>query len=140
MPNHVPGYHTDHYGYERWRHMIDYEQNYVAVHRLLAVAELGFDAVTSDIDVHHSNGIPWDNRPGNIELVPKGDHAALHSTGRDNYEDKDTPYRDKKVLRELYVGRGMSTYEVADELDTSRATVSRWLDKHEIDTRGPPGK
>lgn len=114
--------------------MINGEQNYVSTHRLLAVAEYGFNAVTGK-DVHHLNGIPWDNRASNIELIEPGDHTALHSTGRDNYADKDTPYRDENIMRELYVRREMSTYEVADELDTSRTTVIRWLEKHGIDRR-----
>lgn len=50
----------------------------VYVHRLLAVAEYGFDAV-ADQDVHHENGIPWDNRSENITLLDKGEHGKLHS-------------------------------------------------------------
>lgn len=119
--------------------MIDYSQNYVRVSRLLAVAEHGFDAVGPGVDIHHKNGIPWDNRPANIEVIDKGEHAALHSTGRDPYADKDTPYRDEDVLRELYVERGMSTYDVADVLDTSRTSVIRWLEKHGIERR-PQGR
>jgi len=50
----------------------------VYVHRLLAVAKFGFDAVDG-ADVHHKNGIPWDNRPGNIELLEPEEHGHLHS-------------------------------------------------------------
>lgn len=117
--------------------MIDYSQNYVAVHRLLAVAEHGFDAVGPDVDVHHSNGVPWDNRPSNIELIDKGKHAALHNEGHDPFEDKDTPYRDEDVLEELYVDRDMTVREVADVLDCSHPTVVRWLDRKGFDTPDP---
>lgn len=53
-------------------------QEIVYVHRLLAVAEYGFDAVSGK-DVHHENGIPWDTRPDNIALLDKEDHGRLHS-------------------------------------------------------------
>lgn len=112
-----------------------------AIHRLIAVAEYGYDTVV-DNEIHHESGVGWDNRPSNIRPIEPGEHTALHSAGRDNYANKDTPYRDEELMRELYVVRGLSTYDVADELDTSRATVIRWLDKHGIDRRSagrPPG-
>ena len=46
-------------------------------HRLLAVAEYGFDAVVNK-QVHHKNGIPWDNRPENIEPISQRDHIGKH--------------------------------------------------------------
>lgn len=51
------------------------------VHRLLAVAEYGFDPV-ADMDIHHANGIPWDNRPGNVGPVNKSDHGEYHTNQR----------------------------------------------------------
>jgi len=36
-----------------------------------------------DKDVHHNNGIPWDNRPENIEPIPKEEHAKLHTENKD---------------------------------------------------------
>jgi len=50
----------------------------IYVHRLLAVAEYGFEAVAGS-DVHHENGVPWDNRAENIEVLSKGEHGRLHS-------------------------------------------------------------
>jgi transposase-like protein len=66
-------------GYERWSSYDPKHENnrFVQTHRLLAVAEHGFDAVC-DMDVHHKNGIPWDNRPGNIELLTRSEHTRLH--------------------------------------------------------------
>lgn len=47
------------------------------IHRLLAVAEWGMDAVSGAV-VHHKNHIPWDNRPENIELMAPSEHSAHH--------------------------------------------------------------
>jgi len=62
-------------GYERWSHKYDCESYYMYVHRLLAVAEYGLDALDGK-HVHHKNGIKWDNRPENIELVTPGEHMG----------------------------------------------------------------
>jgi len=65
-------------GYE----MIDrqYKGERVAIphHRLLAVAKYGISAVEG-MDVHHKNGIRWDNRPENIELLTRSEHARIHN-------------------------------------------------------------
>lgn len=45
-------------------------------HRLIAVAEYGFDEVVG-MDVHHKNGIGWANWSGNIELVEPGEHYSM---------------------------------------------------------------
>lgn len=51
------------------------------VHQLLAIAE-GADPhkVFSDgeYNVHHDNGIRWDNRPENIEFMTTNEHARHH--------------------------------------------------------------
>lgn len=56
--------------------------HYVAVHSLLAIAEGAdpYKVFSDDWDIHHPNGVPWDNRPGNIELVDHGDHSRRHGT------------------------------------------------------------
>jgi len=41
------------------------EGDRVSIHRLLAVAEYGFEEVCGS-DVFHRNGVKWDNRPSNI--------------------------------------------------------------------------
>lgn len=49
----------------------------------------------------------------------------------------DAPWRDEETLRELYWDEGLSTVEIAKELDVgSGSTISRQLEKHGIDTRG----
>jgi len=66
-------------GYEMWYNA----GKRVYVHRLLAMAEYGVDAV-KDKQIHHKNGIPWDNRPDNIEVLTNSEHAKRHGLGRDN--------------------------------------------------------
>lgn len=47
----------------------------------------------------------------------------------------DMPWQDEDTLREMYLGDGMSTYEIADELDTSAKRISKWLGKFDIEAR-----
>lgn len=75
--NNPAHYMTDFNGYERWETWFDYERYFVFVHRLQAVAEFGFDAVC-DMHIHHKNGIRWDNRPENLELVTPSEHKDRH--------------------------------------------------------------
>lgn len=73
-----PQYRTGQKGYEKWNATVDfYEKIHVGVHRLVAVAEFGFDAVCN-MEVHHKNHIPWDNRPENLELMTPSDHMKYH--------------------------------------------------------------
>lgn len=74
---HLPSFETYSLGYERWETFYKDERFMAKVHRLLAVAEYGFDAV-KDKHVHHKNGIPWDNRADNIELVTPAEHREYH--------------------------------------------------------------
>ena len=60
-------------GYETF----DTGEGQVRVHRLTAVAEYGFDAVAGN-DIHHKNGIPWDNRPSNLVVLGHEEHARKH--------------------------------------------------------------
>jgi len=76
-------YYTDDQGYPRWQSKTRVEEgrrtHNFHVHRLLAIAEHGVDAVVGS-DVHHVNGIPWDNRPSNIEILEHGEHRSRHMT------------------------------------------------------------
>lgn len=65
-------------GYERIRTQIDGERMSVSVHRLLMVAENGFESLV-DMEIHHKNHIPWDNRAENLEIVSRTEHAKIHS-------------------------------------------------------------
>jgi len=40
------------------------------------------------MEVHHRNGIKWDNRPENIELKETTDHRKHHAEETDGYIGK----------------------------------------------------
>lgn len=52
---------------------------YTYLHRLLAVAEYGFDSVI-DKEVHHETGCGLDNRPDAITLMNQDEHSSLHQS------------------------------------------------------------
>lgn len=61
-------------------------QKSIGIHRLVAVAEYGFDEVCDSV-IHHKNEIPWDNRPENLQVMTNSDHASHHASLRDFDED-----------------------------------------------------
>lgn len=71
-------FYTERRGYERWDEGNDGSDFYV--HRLLAIATFGPNSVKGQ-QVHHKNGIPWDNRPENLEVVSNSDHQQMHGRG-----------------------------------------------------------
>jgi DNA invertase Pin-like site-specific DNA recombinase len=119
-------------GYEMCQSRLGGETDNVQVHRLLAVAEYGFDAVV-DKHVHHKNHIRYDNRPQNIEVKSPKEHAFHHNDER--HENDKTPWRDAEKLRRMYVEESMLAQEIADEWGCSDATIHRWIDEHGINRR-----
>lgn len=101
-------------GQVRWNYCYKGKKHSVYVHRLLAVAEYGFDEVAGQT-VHHKNDIPWDNRPSNIELMDDGEHSKLHHL-------KVTGDERRKVA-DLYEYTNRSSYDIAQDLDVCAATV-----------------
>lgn len=101
---------TSKQGYVNW-----YKgQQIVAVHRLLAVAEFGFDAV-ADMDVHHKSECKWDNRPDNLELLSHGEHNTMHKmkvTGIDRLR-----------VAEMYEHGDISSRKLAKMFDIASPTV-----------------
>lgn len=76
-------YRTNYNGYESWRSKDpDGVERSMKVHRLLAVAEFGVEAVKGNV-VHHKNGIKWDNRSGNIEPMGERKHLQEHYQDRE---------------------------------------------------------
>lgn len=120
-------------GYKYAESSSEGERNRVLLHRLLAVAEYGFEAV-KDMQVHHAPvDIPWANWPENIQLVAPEDHpeADAKITRARIYRR----HRDEDVLRDMYWGQGLNSYEVADELGTDHSTVLDWMERHDIPRR-----
>ena len=112
------------WGYEKW-HAWDSrtgEKEIVSVHRLLAVAEYGLDAVVGK-DVHHENGIPWDNRPENITPMSRREHTAHHHRGENAQKAKLTE-SDVKEIRDKLKHTDMEHKEIASEYDVSANAIS----------------
>jgi len=128
-------YHIDSQGYAKWKANVgNAEEKTVPVHRLLAVSEYGLDAVCGK-EVHHKNGIPWDNRPANIEPLTNSKHQKAHGDNRDAWKNRDNPYRDKEKLVELYDNQKLSCDEIANRMGVSGSTIARWVRKHGMEVR-----
>lgn len=113
---------TDEQGYERWRPCIDGVMKTVTVHRLVAVAEHGVDAV-SNAHVHHKNRIPWDNRPSNLEPLAPEEHDRVHNGGGQ--------HRDRVKFKRT-VESSDSYDEVAERLNCAVPTARQWAERHDI--------
>jgi hypothetical protein len=72
-----PPCHRWHNGYEQIVTSVNGQQEGVQIHRLVAVAEWGFDAVKDKV-VHHRNGVKWDNRAENLRPMDNGEHTSHH--------------------------------------------------------------
>lgn len=68
---------TDHYGYEVVSCRFKREVDTAKIHRLVAVAVFGLEAVKGKI-VHHKTNIPWLNAHDNIELMERSEHRYHH--------------------------------------------------------------
>jgi transcriptional regulator with XRE-family HTH domain len=77
-------YRTTESGYEMWRARVGDKTLGIQVHRLVAIAENGFDAVDGNV-VHHENNIPWDNRPSNLRVMGDAEHKRLHAEEREEH-------------------------------------------------------
>lgn len=78
-------FHTRTDGYESWM-----DDNLgVLVHRLVAIAEWGFDAVAGGV-VHHKNTHKWDNRPDNLRVFETQSKHSKHHARPDDHEDQRT--------------------------------------------------
>lgn len=102
-------------GYERFQTKVNGEPMSFAHHRLLAVAEYGLDALNGNV-VHHKNGIPWDNRVENLELMPQSSHV------REHFEK--IPINDKMAMLEYSTNTNLTHEEIAEIKGVPRSTVN----------------
>lgn len=96
------------------------DKGMVYVHRLLAVAEYGFDAVADSV-VHHENEVRWDNRPENLYLMDHGEHSIHHHTKIE--------WTDKIALTEMHRTTDKTMKELADIYGVNRVTVSKAINE-----------
>jgi hypothetical protein len=95
-------YRTEWGGYERWLAYNRTEgQDSCYVHRLVAVAEWGIEAVR-DKDIHHKNGVPWDNRPENLEPLTRKEHREVHGEA-----DPSHKIAESELIKDLQAGAVM---------------------------------
>lgn len=73
-------------GYEYVANIFKGEKYRFLIHRLVAVAEYGYDDVSDSI-VHHKNEVKWDNRPSNLEVMSQSEHAKLHKPVMGRWSD-----------------------------------------------------
>ena len=118
-------------GYVGWSPKVNGNSYTVYVHRLLAVAEYGVEAVANN-HVHHKNEIRWDNRPENIGLKSPRKHADHH---QDN--DSEHRYRSRQWLLRKYKREEYSMKEIGDMCDVSKNTIREWMIKFDIERRDP---
>lgn len=108
-------------GYVEWVSVNDDGQDRLPVHRLIAVAEWGVEAV-KDKHVHHKNEIPWDNRPDNLELMDPTDHHSHHSTGESHSQAKLSADDVREIDSELKNGE-RAKRDIAEEYGVSPAMI-----------------
>lgn len=109
-------------GYMTWYSVDPDKQRSMKVHRLLAVAMYGTDAVVGK-HAHHENGIPWDNRPDNIELKRPSEHHSHHSTGESHSQAKLSKQDVEEIDRLLKEGE-LTQIEISDRFGVSASLIT----------------
>jgi len=126
--NLAPTFYTNKDGYEMVCNSNAMYENCdeVRVHRLVALLDNDMESVSQKV-VHHKNGIKWDNRPKNLELLSNDEHGMIHQ--EEMHDIDDTSYRDKETLEELYINNNLSMKEIAEKFDVGAMTIRKWLIK-----------
>lgn len=112
-------------GYEYWQS----EDDWVYAHRLLAVAEYGFDAVVASHIHHGKRGgrlppceIPWANWPGNLEPLSNADHRSRHAK---------LSWLDRIAIAEKYQNGNLSHRDLGEIYGVNNSNITRSLQKVE---------
>lgn len=86
-------------GHLRWRTWDEERERVVHVHQLLMIAlgENPTDVFSNGAThVHHKNEVRWDNRPGNLEILPAHEHS---STRPNNAGPRSSNWRELPVAQ-----------------------------------------
>lgn len=117
-------YRVDLDGYCIWRSYYNGVSERVPVHRLLAVAEYGFDAVGGKV-VHHESGVPWDNRTDNIELMDNTEHSNLHHPNGEEHPNSKLTADEVREIKQLFDDTDLYQEEIGDMYGVSQKTISK---------------
>lgn len=60
-----------------------------------------------------------------------------HDIKKSDADDEDNKYRNETVMRRMYIDKEMSVTEISNKLDCHHSTISKWLARHNIQTRTP---
>ena len=71
--------HDPEWGYEMFQTNVNDNKTQIRHHRLLATLKYDLDEMKGK-HIHHKNGVPWDNRLENLELIEPSEHSSLHFT------------------------------------------------------------
>jgi hypothetical protein len=112
---------TDTLGYEVAYSKYGDSQKRVKIHRLVAVAEHGFNAVV-DKHVHHKNEIRWDNRPDNLSIMTPHSHHSHHSSGENSPVAKLN--RSEVLQIDRLLKENIKHAEIAEAYDVAKRTIS----------------
>lgn len=113
----APSMSVDTGGYENFTVSQGGEKSRVDVHRLTAVVKHGFSALDGK-HVHHKNGVPWDNRPGNLEVLTPKEHVEKHHGKPDSI---------KLAVWSLYESSEMTYKEIAELFDEPQTNISSFI-------------
>lgn len=105
-------------------------------HRLLAVAEYGFEEV-AEKETHHVKPIPWANWRENLRTVSTSEHGRLHAADPSEHGRAET-FVDEDTLRTMYCEEERTTAEIGEEVGISTDMVRYWMDEHDIPRRTAP--
>lgn len=124
-------YQTNTDGYEIWHDRIS--QKAVSIHQLLAISE-GEDPgkvfSNGEFQIHHKNGIKWDNRGSNLELLTAKEHGKIHADMRDYQPPSQETKLTKELMKALHVEQGMSYDEIAKKTNHSKGRVRHWIKEY----------